>query len=534
MCSTAELMVQGQNAERAIVGDGSERWARWLARAGRARRRQQVLAALREGRAHLAARLALELVYEQAYLAHDIEGAWALMRVAEARLAAADFPLDLMATSHRFRGILNGLGGRHDESEAAFREARDLFEAVHGSTHETTAEAVANLGAAYFFQHRYAEAVLAFERGAQLQAEAVGENHPSLAGFHRNVGSTYWELGDFAAAKRAFERSMAICELNDGRGSLPCALPRSKVGEIQILFGAFSEARATLAPVQKAQREHGRPGAPTTAWADELLAGAALGRGDYDEALRHARAADESTRALARASQHRRVEVATVLAGVQLARGEFDEAMHWIERGRGAMNEPGLFDGGLVWLMALEARVWAARKRWHKALEVHESALRGLERVFGADNGNLAATMISYAGTLSALGRHERAWDQALRGLELQVAAFGPENHQLAATHLLMAGMAMDAGDHSAAGDALAAAQRLADPTQLQPWRIAELELALAAWELTGERPEGKRRASELATRALKVFAEDSTTPTHVHEAAVARVKGWNVDSRDG
>lgn len=216
--------------------------------------------------------------------------------------------------------------GRHQQSELVARQAVDLFDAILGPEHASTAMALHTLGQTLGERGRFAEAAALLERSLGVFERDLGTEHPFTLSMRNNLGVVYLNADDPANATAVFRevlagrtrvhgprssavagamQNLATSLLGQGRlpeaesfsreaeslyrdvlpaGSIVITFPMLTRSEIQLARGDFQGARATASAVRAALDGRLPPAHPAVLMADCRLGRALAGLGLQDRA----------------------------------------------------------------------------------------------------------------------------------------------------------------------------------------------------------------------------------------------------------
>ncbi|HML17829.1 MAG TPA: tetratricopeptide repeat protein, partial [Bryobacteraceae bacterium] len=119
---------------------------------------------------------------------------------------------ELMARRLRQLGIVFHRLGRAEESTARLREAAALYEKTLGETHADTGRALAELGAAYRAQEKYAESEECFRRALHIHGQRFGRQSREALRDLSELARTLSEAGDLKGAIAEYERTLTLQE----------------------------------------------------------------------------------------------------------------------------------------------------------------------------------------------------------------------------------------------------------------------------------------------------------------------------------
>ncbi len=100
---------------------------------------------------------------------------------------------------------------RTEEADTLYRRALGLLERSPGRDFEVAATLL-NMGALYYQQGRYSDALVTYSRARRVAETTLGTEHLLVANVYNNLGETHWKLGHPAEAEPLFRQALAIKE----------------------------------------------------------------------------------------------------------------------------------------------------------------------------------------------------------------------------------------------------------------------------------------------------------------------------------
>lgn len=100
---------------------------------------------------------------------------------------------------------------RLEEADTLYRRALDLQERLPGRDFDVAATLL-NMGALYYQQRRYPEALVTYDRARRVSETVLGPEHLLVANVYNNLGETHWKLGHPTEAEPLFRQALAIKE----------------------------------------------------------------------------------------------------------------------------------------------------------------------------------------------------------------------------------------------------------------------------------------------------------------------------------
>ncbi len=148
------------------------------------------------------------------------------VRIGQGRYAEAEsiyrevLPLDArvrapsdLRIARNFRTLAAALWSQNrlEEADTLYRRALDLQERLPGRDFDVAATLL-NMGALYYEQGRYSDALVTYNRARRVAEATLGTEHLLVANVYNNLGETHWKLGHLAEADPLFRQALAIKE----------------------------------------------------------------------------------------------------------------------------------------------------------------------------------------------------------------------------------------------------------------------------------------------------------------------------------
>lgn len=128
-----------------------------------------------------------------------------------------DILLNLYGEKHEtYAQNLNNMGAAYYQqrqyglAESTWKKTLELAISLYGEDSEATATSKNNLSTVNIILQKYAEAEPYLKDAIRIMQNKLGEQHPSLATMYINLGSIYVQTGRFAAAEAIFQQSLNI------------------------------------------------------------------------------------------------------------------------------------------------------------------------------------------------------------------------------------------------------------------------------------------------------------------------------------
>jgi tetratricopeptide (TPR) repeat protein/predicted Ser/Thr protein kinase len=256
---------------------------------------------------------------------------WAL----QARVAIGQAGDPLQIRTARLATNLGHLelgAGHHDEAEALYERAYQIWAERVGEDHPSMGTHLNNLGNLHRDRLDRERAKQAYEQALALREGVLGPDHPDIAGNVHNLGLIVDELGDHVRARELFERALGIWSRSVGLDHFNAAVTLTSMGNLAYNAGDFAQAKQdytrSLEIMQKVVgAEH-----PAVASLLNNLGSVANDQGEYEEAKQlHLRALAIREKALG--PEHPSVATSLFnLAMLHATLGEYEKAKPLLER----------------------------------------------------------------------------------------------------------------------------------------------------------------------------------------------------------
>jgi tetratricopeptide (TPR) repeat protein len=140
-------------------------------------------------------------------------------------------------------GVLRDLG-RHEEAEAAFREAADMYIATLGGDHWLVGRAYVNLANAKTGQGDLEEAGRLLDEAVRIMTAALGENHPALGAPLTQRARNLLNRGLLDEAEAAYRETLAMHRATFGNEHPYTSYPAEGLAGTLERLGRLEEAEA--------------------------------------------------------------------------------------------------------------------------------------------------------------------------------------------------------------------------------------------------------------------------------------------------
>ena len=199
--------------------------------------------------------------------------------------ASGDDELAVQTKSH-LTFVVGFRQGRTEEGHRWARWASALLERV-GDHGLLTAHHLNNLGAVYFTEGKYAEAVDHFRRSAELKEQLLGPESHDFAISLGNLGLAYTRLGKHQKALECFHRAIAIDEKALGAHHPTLANNLANLALLNVELGDYSQGVAYAQRVLEVLGAASDSGTDASVEALDVLGRAYARQGNYPEAIHH-------------------------------------------------------------------------------------------------------------------------------------------------------------------------------------------------------------------------------------------------------
>lgn len=378
--------------------------------------------------------------------------------------------------AHPSRGSILMSFGNIAESEGDFKGAREYFlqafelrQKMFGEVHPLVAECLSSLGSVELGLGNYEKAREFMNRSLEMDRVTSGDRSHHTARGLGTLATLHTSQGDYARAQAINLEALSIFEELLGANHLDVGRVYNNLGSLAFLQGKRDEAqdyfeRAVAIIEAELGAEH-----PELALIFTNLGLIAQARGDFEAARSHYTA----TLAIQRRSlapEH--IDIGVTLTNIGVAAqqaGALDEARHH-----------------------------------------HRRALKIFEQAVGRDHPYFAFALNNLGEIEVEQGNHAAAADSLRTALDVLEASLGPEHPQLAHPLTSLARVALEQDQLHEAIELLerAKALRAANDVEARDRATTDFLLARALRAEPRTRRAQRRRARELAERALRVFLD--------------------------
>ncbi|KAH0551387.1 hypothetical protein GP486_007398 [Trichoglossum hirsutum] len=141
-------------------------------------------------------------------------------------------------------GILHMAQGRLEDAEVMYQRALTGFEKTLGSTYESTLITVGNLGIIYEAQGRLEDAEAMYQRALAGFEKALGPAHTSTLDIVGNLGTLYNAQGRLEDAEAMYQRALTGFEKTLGPAHESTLITVANLGNVYVTQGRLEDAEA--------------------------------------------------------------------------------------------------------------------------------------------------------------------------------------------------------------------------------------------------------------------------------------------------
>ena len=196
------------------------------------------------------------LIHAEALVAHglllqrvgEFDEAETALRLAARAAATAGQPALVTRTLARLMFVVAYEQGRYADS-FDLKLAAELTLSLGGNDKEAEAELMSNLGAAYWSQGDYDQAVRHFERVLELSAELYDQSSPSIGSAFNNMGTVLLFKGEYDRALASYHKARSIYVETLGLHHPESFNPLFGIAEVYKATGAYDLAERTYLEV---------------------------------------------------------------------------------------------------------------------------------------------------------------------------------------------------------------------------------------------------------------------------------------------
>jgi CHAT domain-containing protein/Tfp pilus assembly protein PilF len=354
--------------------------------------------------------------------------------------------------------------GKQREALPLFNKVLAIRKAVLGENDMGTALAHNSLGSLLQAQEEYAQARSHFEQALKTVQKLQGNDHPNAAAVHNSLGNVLKDLGDYAAARVHYEDALRIHRKVRGDDHLDTASVHIGLANLFAKQGDFAAARPHQEEALRIQIK-------------------ALGEEHLDVAAVH-----------------------NDLGAVLLNQGNLADARRHVEK---AWQIRKKILGDQHSITAISQENLGAILQWqadYPAAQRHlEQVLFVQQKLLGDDHPSLAQFHRNLALCLLSQGEYAAATPHMEQALRISQKSHGEEYVETASIHDSLASLLANQGKYSAAlphaEQAFQFDKRVLGAEHAQTvdagMRLAELEAALAHWDVAGRLVDAARRSSQ-------------------------------------
>jgi serine/threonine-protein kinase len=353
--------------------------------------------------------------------------------------------------------------GRYAEAESLANQALELVTREFGDEHQSVAEALVQLGAAFRSGGQYDSAHAALDRARGIQERVLGPDALELSTTLVALAGIDVYLGDLDAAERRTREALTLSERHLGPNAAATLNRLSSLASILRFQARYTEAEAVFREVLRRRRGQTAQD-PVRLSSDLLQVGDMLvtSGGDLDEAETLSQEALRLQEPGTGVNTVNRVWALTSLSNLKEARGDMEEADRL--RREGVAERRRTFGDIHPLVSEMLGSLGLFLNRMGRLAEAEE-VLREAEAVdlatVGADHTRHAGTLTGLAEVLVNQGRLLEADSLALQALQIRQRAQGSAASIVAQTLTILAEIRMERGMLASADTLLLQAEQI-------------------------------------------------------------------------
>lgn len=249
-------------------------------------------------------------------------------RVRQALALGGNEPGTLQGNGLNMLGNLLRDSGRHEEAEAAYREAIAIHDRIDPETQEAST-AWTNLGVLMVHQRRFEPAREAFEHAVNIRMRVMGPDHPWTTIPQANLAFILLQLGEYDQALDLYQHALVQRQNSLGERHPRVAIIHSQLGHVHLGRDDSDAAAVHFELAHDINAELLAPGNRNIPVAQIGLAEARLRQGQSEVAYRLAQSALETLETHSEQPGLDHAAAFDVLGRIALALGAPDEALAW-------------------------------------------------------------------------------------------------------------------------------------------------------------------------------------------------------------
>jgi tetratricopeptide (TPR) repeat protein len=320
-----------------------------------------------------------------------------------------------------------------DSALVLAKRALEITEREYGKEDASVADALMNIGDAYFGQSKYNDGEPYYKRALRIREQALGPDHPDVAGTLNNLALLYADQGRYTEAESHMKRALTIDEKISWPDHPDVARDLNNLANLYWMQGRYSDAESLHRRVLAIRESSLSSDSPDLASSLNNLAILCMVQGRYREAepsyrralgiYEHAYGSDHPNSA----------QCMDNLSLLLADEGRYKDAEPLCARALEARektlgpNHPDVAHSlhNLASLYQSQGRYVGAEALYGRALAIHERAL-------GFDHPSIAQSLNNLALLYGRMGRYSDAEPVYKRALSIREKALGLDHPDVA------------------------------------------------------------------------------------------------------
>jgi len=336
-------------------------------------------------------------------------------------------------------GCWEGLGNIYRElgdftnSEASFKKALEIQEAVHGLNHSQTANVLDELGLLYAIMGWYSEAGPLLQQAQSINETTSGPGSAAVAKSLTSLGTYYAAIGDFSKAEDCDNQTLQIDQALEGTNGLDTAMALTALGDLEMIMGDFSKSEPLLQQVLAIDQKNYGPNHPEVGGVLNSLGTLYYREGDFAKAETYFKRAEQIAESSYGPNNPATASTLGSLAVLYMNMGDDEKAAPLIDRTLTIdVKSFGTNAPAIAGILGQIAGIYDRKGNFAAALKLDERMLKIDENSFGPETPSTAVVLLDLSMVYYLKGDYSKAETYAGEAIAIQKKTLSPNHPDLA------------------------------------------------------------------------------------------------------